>query len=195
MTHLAKAEELARDRNAFAEFYHTLRPALFRTSLQVVRRKQDAEEIANDAFVRFLNAVRRGAFRGECTVETYLHMIARNASVNRLQHNWAKRHFGTESFDHPDSLLHEELECLSLSPLAGIEMEEVATLIKQAMPLLVENHQTILYLRLIKECSYEEIAHYMRIEIGTVKSSLARARACLRRKCEQLIHDSTYWQT
>lgn len=195
MTPLAQATQLAACPVTFAEFYRATQPTVYRTALQVVRRAQDAEEIANDAFLRFLRSVQRGMFRGECAVETYLHTIARRASLNRLKHNWVKRHFGTESFDCPDSQLHELLESADRDPCADLELEEMTLLVQQALPYLVASHQQVIYLRLFQRCSYEEIAQRMNIEVGTVKSTLARARLRLRQICERLAHDPSYWQT
>lgn len=198
MSHLAHATQLVECPATFAEFYRAKRPTVFRTALKVVRRVQDAEEIANDAFLRFLRSVRKGSYRGECSVETYLHIIATRAGQNRLKHNWVKRHFGTESFDNELSdagSLHEQLEATDYGPRENLDLSELDYVFKCSAMKLNPQHQQVMYLRAILDLPYEQIAQQLGTEEGTVKSMLARAREALRRKSVHITHDETYWQT
>ena len=58
--------------------------------------------------------------------------------------------------------------------------KERVTAVRAAMQKLSEEHRTVIVLRDIEGASYETIAAMLELEVGTVKSRLSRARACLK---------------
>jgi RNA polymerase sigma-70 factor (ECF subfamily) len=63
---------------------------------------------------------------------------------------------------------------------AGLELHETARVIVRAVEALPPESRAVLVLRVDDELEYEEIARVVGIELGTVRSRLARARAALR---------------
>jgi RNA polymerase sigma-70 factor (ECF subfamily) len=61
------------------------------------------------------------------------------------------------------------------------------TLIKKAINSLPEDQKTVVALRDIEGLSYDEIADITGLNLGTVKSKLARARMDLREKLKDVI--------
>jgi RNA polymerase sigma-70 factor (ECF subfamily) len=71
--------------------------------------------------------------------------------------------------------------------MSELEKKERVILIQKAINLLPIEHKTVVVLRDIEGLSYEEITHATGLNLGTVKSRLARARRELRKKLEGAI--------
>lgn len=65
-------------------------------------------------------------------------------------------------------------------PQAELERLEMRAVLEQGISRLSEEHRQILLLREMSGLSYEEIGSLLKLEAGTVKSRLARARTQLR---------------
>lgn len=149
---------------------------------------EDAEEIALQTFLAAWRSFRR--FEGRCLVKTWLVRVATNGALNRIQRNLTRRHDQTLSLDKPigeeglitlaDFLPDESslLDCVALS--------ERETYLHASMETLDPMHREVLRLRCVENRTYDEIAAILQINGGTVKSRIARARASLRAKVEQL---------
>jgi RNA polymerase sigma-70 factor (ECF subfamily) len=81
-----------------------------------------------------------------------------------------------------DALAHTD-------PTAGaIDIDRFLARLVQILPSLTEQHRTVLLASVVDDASYLEIAEKMKCELGTVRSSLFRARARLR----ELMGDEIY---
>ena len=77
----------AGDEKAFDDLVVRHQQRAFNVAYQVLRDREDATEVAQDAFVRIYRSV--GEFRGECEFTTWLHQIVVNLARNK--HRWWKR--------------------------------------------------------------------------------------------------------
>src|SRR5207302_10426569 len=77
----------AGDETAFDELVVRHQQRAFNVAYQVLRDREDAAEVAQDAFVRIYRSI--GDFRGECEFTTWLHQIVVNLARNK--HRWWKR--------------------------------------------------------------------------------------------------------
>lgn len=145
-------------------------------------RPDDADEIVNDAFIRAARGVTN--FRGDCSVKTWLFCIARRLAINRVEFNRRRCHDRTVSIHSPLS----DGEDLTLEHMlrddgdngADVERAEQEREIWRAFELLDGKHREILHLRIVEDRDYFQIAVALGINIGTVKSRIARARIKLR---------------
>ena len=72
-------------------------------------------------------------------------------------------------------------------PAGPLDAAETETLIQEAIRALDDEHRTVVVLRDIQHCDYQEIAEILEVPTGTVKSRLHRARLMLRERLRPLL--------
>jgi len=138
--------------------------------------QEDAEELTQDAFVRFYEAL--DEYRGEAEW-AFLETIARNVAYNRIRsRNTAKRNAPTVNIDDRDRY-HEPQA--APEPDYADRQEEVLRRkrLHEAITALTPGQQRCLELWLAEK-TYEEIAAALRITVDAVKSRLRDAKKYLR---------------
>ena len=148
---------------------------------------QDAEEAADltqETFLSALKAVKN--FRGEADLKTWLFRIAVNESRNRFR--WWKRRFrgSTDSLDAPvgtsEKPLSETIAGNFADPETTVLRREREKHLTKAVSDLPAIFREAVVLCDIEGLRYEEIAAALNVNIGTVKSRIARGREELRKK-------------
>jgi RNA polymerase sigma-70 factor (ECF subfamily) len=173
----------AGDDAAFVEIITRYRERMFAVAFAMLKNRADAEEIAQDTFVRAHRGLAR--FRGDASLATWLHRIALNLARNRYWYFFRRRRHATLSFDCRFSDDNQAtFSDLVATDAAGPAREAVASefseLVTVCMERLGARPREILTLRNSLNRSYGEIARELGISIGTVKSRIARARERLR---------------
>jgi len=145
---------------------------------------RDADAAATLTQECFLRAYRRrGSFRGESSVSTWLIRIALNLARdhrrNRRQSFWGSL-FGRTRIEL-DSAAAEAPGSTASPERAAIARQELQEVLRLVSSLPEQQHTAFL-LRFVEELTLEEIARVMDIECGTVKAHLSRAVGALRRR-------------
>jgi RNA polymerase sigma-70 factor (ECF subfamily) len=171
------------DESAFEEIMTRYREKMYAIAYSVLRNSADAEEIAQDTFVRAHRGLAR--FRGDSALATWLHRIALNLSRNRYWYFFRRNRHLTRSIDSVfgDSgaiTLAQLIACEAPDPVQAAATSEFSEIILTCMERLAPGHREILVRRNVQNCSYQEIAAALHISLGTVKSRIARARLNLR---------------
>ncbi len=174
---------LGGDESAFVEIMTRYRDKIFTVALSLIRNHADAEEIAQDTFVRAHRGLVR--FRGDSSLATWLHRITVNLARNRYWYFFRRRRQDTLSLDgalNADSAatFADLIASSEVDPAHEAVTNEFATLVAACMEKLEASHREILTLRNVLHRSYDEIAQALGINVGTVKSRIARARQNLR---------------
>lgn len=169
------------DREVFLELMSRHRSRVHAAAQRILGSHADAEEIAQDVFVKAYLGLH--AFREESSFSTWIYRITMNLARNRYWYYSRRRRGSTFSLDRID----ETGRTPTAPPLDSGPTPSEATLasdfdahLSQCFRKLDERHREILTLRNVLELSYEEIAQQLSINIGTVKSRIARAREGLR---------------
>jgi RNA polymerase sigma-70 factor (ECF subfamily) len=176
------------DEEAFDALIRRHQQRAFNVAYQLLRDREDATEVAQDAFVRIYRSVKE--FRGECEFTTWLHQIVVNLAHNR--HRWWQRRgrAQTVSLDAPletgDGTVEWQLPATGGGPDAEAAKAEFVRKLGAKMAELPAAFREVLVLRNVENLGYEEIAVVLKCSIGTVKSRIARAREALR---ESLKHE------
>lgn len=156
------------------------------------RLTEDAEEARDLTQETFLQAFRHiAAFRGDADLRTWLYRIAVNQARNRWRWWKRRRRDRTVSLDEPVSDANDSPLSARLADAdAGTDPEQM-TLARErerallaALGTLSSAYREVIVLRDIEGLSYEEVAHALEINVGTVKSRLSRGRIELRRRLE-----------
>src|ERR1700722_4614141 len=171
------------DESAFGELMNRHKTRIFAAAMGLLHNHADAEEITQDTFVRAHRGFAR--FRGDSSVATWLHRIAVNLARNRYWYFFRRRRHATLSLDaslgeEGDSTFADLVSADAPDPSQESSRNEFEELVSRCMGMLEARHREILTLRNGLNRSYEEIATALGINVGTVKSRIARARESLR---------------
>ncbi len=151
-----------RDR-AFERLLVAYRGRVYRLALSYVRTPADAEDLAQEAFVRLWRAL--PLYDGRASFSTWLYVIARNACLSELRRRGAR----------PTTALDDDPVDPAASTSAGSPVDrrlECETLVE----MLDEPQRRIVRLFYLEERSYEQLAEMLDMPINTVRSHLHRAR-------------------
>ena len=167
-------DELARlaaqgDTEAFAQLVDLHEKRVYTLALRMTGNPEDACDVTQDAFL----AAWRGlpSFRGDAGFSTWLYRLASNAAVDFLRKNRRRQAV----------LPLEEEADPAPGPQEQAELQDLREAVRWGMGELSREHRKILTLREYQELSYEEIAHRLNLDLGTVKSRISRARGALRK--------------
>ena len=173
----------AGDDAAFVAIMERYRAKIFTVTLGLLRNHADAEEITQDTFIRAHRGLAR--FRGDSSLATWLYRIAVNLARNRYWYFFRRRRQDSLSLDcalseENSGTFSDLVADVSPDPAQETATGEFTNLINACMERLDTRHREILTLRNVLNRSYEEIAQTLGINVGTVKSRIARARENLR---------------
>jgi RNA polymerase sigma-70 factor (ECF subfamily) len=153
------------------------------------RLTQDVEEASDLTQETFLSALKAiSKFRGEADLKTWLFRIAINESRNRFRWWKRRRRDVTISLDvtigESETPLSETFSSDAPNPEERALRGERERLLRDALNDLPDIFREAVVLCDIEGFSYEEIAQTLEVNMGTVKSRIARGRDELRRKLE-----------
>lgn len=173
---------------AFRELVRRYERPVFSLVYRMVRDRETAEDLAQDAFIKVLNHIDR--YSPEFKFSSWLFKIANNVAIDHLR----RRRVETISMDgSPHAATASEVEATSLeleadqeNALEEIEARELGSAIERAIGGLRPEYRACIMLRHVEGRSYEEIATTLDLPLGTVKTYIHRARHELRRALEPL---------
>ncbi len=175
------------DKTAFDTLAERYAQKAYQIAFGVLRNREDAQEVAQDAFVRMYKAL--PSFRGDAEFTTWMYRIVVNLSRNKYR--WKKtRGFKREtSMDAPiedeeGNRLTIDLEEPRSQPDEETQFHELQDRVEQEINNLPPAYREALILRNVEEMNYEQIAEILGCKLGTIKSRIARAREELRRRIE-----------
>ena len=161
------------DADAFGQIVRHYQRAVFRVAYGLTRNASDADDLAQETFVRAWQAI--GRFRAGEPLYPWLARIAMNQAMSLFRRR--KR--------RPETALEPLLEAGrqwggGTDPAREASDRDRAAHLEAALAELSPEHQSVLVLRAVEGMSYEEIAGVLGVPAGTVMSRLSRARAELR---------------
>jgi len=167
---------------AFRELVRRYQRPVFSLIYRMVRDREIAEDLAQETFVKVLNAI--DSYRPEHKFSSWIFKIANNAAIDHLR----RREPDLLSLDGaPDAVSAERREATALqvrdhgeSPLDELEARELGSHIEAAVAGLRPEYRACILLRHVEGRPYEEIAAILDLPLGTVKTYIHRARAELR---------------
>jgi len=172
----------AGDMAAFDHLVVKHKDKLFNMVYWLLGDYQEANDCAQEIFIKVFKSIKK--FRFQSSFSTWLYRIAINTCKNRLKssaYRWKKR---TVSLENPESSKQDnrsyEIQNGSPSPENKLEKKEKIMLIQKAVNALPQEQNRVVVLRDIQGLSYREIVDVTGLNLGTVKSRLARARLTLR---------------
>jgi len=150
---------------AFQELLSRYRKPTLSLAYQMLGNGEDAEDVAQEAFVRVFQSL--GGFRGQAAFSTWLYRIVTNLCLGRIR---SRKHACVPLGDGPEPE----------APETPSRQVAEALVTHQVLAKMSPELRAVLLLREQGELSYQEIAASLALPLGTVRSRLSKARACFR---------------
>jgi RNA polymerase sigma-70 factor (ECF subfamily) len=158
------------DQAAFRVLVDQHRDRAYGLALRIVRSPADAEEVAQDAFVRAWLAL--PGYRGEARFATWLHSIVARRAFDRAVVLRGRR--------QREATIGEATQMRDTGGLAAVEPAALALRMERMLDELTEAQRAVVTLFYYEDRSVEQVAQALGMPGGTVKTHLSRARAALR---------------
>ena len=171
---------------AFEELVTERSGEIYGLLFRLTENSEEARDLTQETFLRAFQSI--GGFRGDADLRTWIYRIAINQARNRWRWWRRRRRDSTVSLDatqgQSEKSLIETLAESSENPEQQTLAHERELALRSALQKVGLAYRETLILRDIEGFTYEEIATTLGINVGTVKSRLARGRQELRRKLE-----------
>lgn len=171
-------QTLAGDQSAYADLVKRHQRFVFTLALRFAKNREDAEEIAQDCFIKTYRSL--GSFQRQSKFSTWLYSIVYTTAMTSLR----KKRVDTASIDDENTFIQVESQNSSFD-VNNAENKSRSFYLNEAIAQLSPDDAMIITLFYNGEQSLEEIGQTMGIEPGTVKVKLFRARQRLKEKLER----------
>jgi RNA polymerase sigma-70 factor (ECF subfamily) len=161
---------------AFREIVERYQRAVYGVIVRVVRDHARAEELAQDTFVKAFRALH--TYDVERRFATWLLTIAHNVAIDEVRKSTVET-VPIESLSHGTDeagRIFEIPDVKAASPAILAERIQLADALRAAISRLRPDYRELVSLRYEQELEYEDIAEITGLPMGTIKSSLHRAR-------------------
>ncbi len=158
------------DSLAFRQLAERHLPSIHAYALRLLGRREEAEEVAQETFLRCWQSAKD--YDGRSRPTTWLHAIAHHAAVDRL-----RRRREASATDYVEAVPQSE------RTVALIEEQERARALQQALDALPERQREAIVLTFYQGLGNREVAQTMGLGVQAVESLLSRGR----RKLKELL--------
>ena len=162
------------DETAFEALIRLHEKKIYTLCRRMFGDEEVALEAAQDTFLAVWRGI--GSYRADAAFSTWLYRLATNACLDLLRRE--KRRGGEVSLDDEEARL--DPADTAPQPEEAAEREETRRMVREGLYALPDNYRQVLVLRELEQLSYTEIAEAARLDVGTVKSRISRARTALR---------------
>lgn len=171
----------ARDETALRTLYELTSPRLFGLAIRVLRRRDAAEDVLQEAFL----TVWRTApdYRASLSPPlAWLGLIVRSRALDALRKHVSSRADRTQELDES---LGQALESDAPNPMDTADASEQALALHQCLEKLEQRQREVVSLAYLRDLSHSELAAQLALPLGTVKTWIRRGleqlRVCLSR--------------
>ena len=169
------------DPSAYAALVDKYKKMAFNVALQLMENREDAEEVAQDAFLKAYQAL--DTYKGDAKFSTWVYRILYNTAISRLR----KKKLNVSSIDEDNSTIINIKS--TQSALQELKAQERQKFLEKALNKLNVDERTLLTLFYLEENSVEEVCTITGLNQSNVKVKLHRARKKLYAELELLLHD------
>ena len=175
---------IAGDHDSFEALVRKYQGRVFTMAYRMLGNRADAEDMAQEIFLKAYRGLPQ--FEGRSTFSTWLYSIATHHCLNQLASR--RRWFRSCAVNEPSvpggnpGFGVDRVADPSPGADRALEQADLQRLVQQQLLALSPEQRAILVLRDIQGLSYEEIGQLLRLEPGTVRSRLHRARMELKER-------------
>ena len=177
------------DQDAFGQLVLAHQNKVFSLCVHMMGNREEAEDMAQEAFLKAWRSL--GGFQGESSFATWMHRLTTNLCLDHLRKQARRQNISVAvSLDDEETVFAEPADPGS-DPQQELERKERQRALVERLKELPEHHRRPLVMREVAEMSYQEIADALELDLGTVKSRIARAREALRKR---LLADGNFFE-
>lgn len=169
----------AGDQDAFEQLVLSNQNRVYALAFRMVNDREEAADLAQEAFLKAWQGL--PAFQGDSSFSTWVYRLASNVCIDYLRKQKRRREVEPVlSLDDEESGWTEPADW-DQDPQRQLERAERSRAVARGLEALPDHHRQVLALRELSGLSYQEIGQALELDIGTVKSRIARARLALRK--------------
>lgn len=157
---------------SFEELVNRYKKSVYYLTYRMVHDHEDAADLSQETFLKAYQGLRK--FKRQSSFHTWLYRITVNLCINHLRKRRSRQFVElekTHSVEHPDVL-------------ENLELEELQTVMNDAVNDLPEKQRAAVILRIYHGLSHKEISHILGCSVGTVKANYFHAIRNLRKSLQ-----------
>lgn len=169
------------DSNAFAFLINRYKNMVFTLALKIVKSREDAEEVAQDSFLKAYQKL--DGFKGQSKFSTWLYTIVYRSALTKVR----KKKLETTDID--SYVLDNHKDGQDFPQLEAMKNGEQQKYVRQAIDNLGETDSLLITLFYLHDNSIEEIQEITDMSQSNVKVRLFRARKRLYKELSLLLKE------
>jgi RNA polymerase sigma-70 factor (ECF subfamily) len=168
----------AGEESAFEQLVLNNQNRVYTLAVRMAGNPEEGADLAQEAFLKAWQGL--STFQGDSSFSTWVYRLTINVCLDYLRKRNRRREVEpTTSLD--DESAWSEPSDPAQDPQRQLERAELRRAVTRGLEALPDHHRQILTLRELSGLSYQEIGALLELDIGTVKSRLARARLALQK--------------
>ncbi len=156
------------DVSAYSILVERYQYLVFTLAFQLLKNRENAEEVAQDAFFKAYKGLRK--FEGRSSFSTWIYRITYREAISRLRKNKERQ------VDLNDTSGNYQLLDVDEQALKGFENQDRRRFLKEALAHLKSEEAAVLTLFYFDELSVDEISEVTQLSVSNVKVKLHRGR-------------------
>jgi RNA polymerase sigma-70 factor (ECF subfamily) len=169
---------LGNDEEAFRKLVERHAQALFRFAYHLTRTEEDAEDIAQECFIRLHQNLRRLDLQRP--IKPWLYHVCKNLCRSLATKKKFLTFSSLKADEDGDETQAESIPDEARGPMEGVLQQDAAYHVRNSLAVLPEKYRIVLSLFYFESLSYEEIADILRLPVNTVRTHLKRAKEALK---------------
>ena len=178
------------DQNAYADIVNLYQHKLYQICYRMLGNKQEAEDIAQEAFVRaYINL---HSYDQKRKFSTWLYRIATNLCIDRIRKKKPDYYLDAEVAGTDGLDMYSQIAADEQLPEDVITQMELQDRIQYEISRLPDKYRSVIVLKYIEELSLQEISEILDMPLGTVKTRIHRGREALRKQLNNLYEEISH---
>lgn len=172
------------DQNAFSDIVNLYQNRLYQVCYRMLGNKHEAEDIAQEAFVRAYTNLH--TFDQKRKFSTWLYRIATNLCIDRIRKKKPDYYLDAEVAGTDGLDMYSQIAADDQLPEEQLEQMELQDRIQYEISRLPDKYRSAIVLKYMEELSLQEISEILDLPLGTVKTRIHRGREALRKQLHKL---------
>lgn len=177
-------EVLKGDQNAFAEIVELYQDKLYRICYRMLGNKHEAEDIAQEAFVRaFINI---HTFDTNRKFSTWLYRIGTNLCIDRIRKKKPDYYLDADVAGTQGLNMYSQIASKEELPEQEVLKMEMQDRVQYEISRLPDKYRAVIVLKYMEDLPLQEISDILEMPLGTVKTRIHRGREALRKQLSNM---------
>ncbi len=177
-------EVLKGDQNAFAEIVELFQDKLYRICYRMLGNQHEAEDIAQEAFVRaFINI---HTFDTNRKFSTWLYRIGTNLCIDRIRKKKPDYYLDAEVAGTEGLNMYSQIASKEELPEQEVLKMEMQDRVQYEISRLPDKYRAVIVLKYMEDLPLQEISDILEMPLGTVKTRIHRGREALRKQLSNM---------